>query len=616
MAYIGNSPENIQRGKRFVYEFKATAGQTVFSGTDLNNQTLDLLEENEMGVYLNGVRLADSDDYTVSGDTLTLISAASLNDQLTVETQAEIANISSYTRAEADARYINYDGDIVAGDLQISGEVDAGSLIVDTDVLVVDATNDIVGIGTATPSTTASGYEGGTLHIHNAGTGSSIRLTNSTTGTGTSAGMLISKWNDSKTYFTNFDDGADMVFTPTNSGGSLVANTLVIKSDGKIGIGTASPVYQLHVNSGATNIVADFESTDGIAGIRLRDNSGNTELSASGNDFRVQPAGGTPAFAVTGSGNVGIGTTSPAFGASGFGLEVKGTGRPTVRIAESTNGNAVQLSAIDGAAILESRSAGMDLVFGTSGVEKMRIDDTTGNVGIGTDAPDKVLDIRGDAEDIGNIHAVVTIQDERAYNSTRPGGGIAFRAKYNSSGAYTNMAAIQGIKENTNDANYSSAMLFTTRTSGSTMTEKMRITSAGYVGIGTNSPDEKLHVNGLVKAKTNNYHEGVVVKEGSTGSFTFTQTELNPGSGDNIAYFIMVSVYRPTNDITNDVASLLLHGVMPRGSSSSFSTVSTKLGSGISSLTATNSINSLVISTDSGTNFRCAVKVIAMGGTV
>ena len=109
MAYIGNSPENIQRGRRFVYEFKATAGQTVFSGTDLNNQTLDLLEENEMGVYLNGVRLADSDDYTVSGDTLTLVSAASLNDQLTVETQAEIANISSYTRAEADARYINYD---------------------------------------------------------------------------------------------------------------------------------------------------------------------------------------------------------------------------------------------------------------------------------------------------------------------------------------------------------------------------------------------------------------------------------------------------------------------------------------------------------------------------
>ena len=43
--------------------------------------------------------------------------------------------------------------------------------------------------------------------------------------------------------------------------------------------------------------------------------------------------------------------------------------------------------------------------------------------------------------------------------------------------------------------------------------------------------------------------------------------------------------------------------------------MSTVKGAGISVLTATNSGNSLVITTDSGTTFRCAVKVIAMGGT-
>ena len=109
MAYIGNSPENIQRGRRAIYEFTSTAGQTVYTGLDDNNQTLDLLEANEQSVFLNGVRLIPTDDYTVSGDTLTLTSAASLNDFLVVETQAEIANSSTYTRAEADARYINYD---------------------------------------------------------------------------------------------------------------------------------------------------------------------------------------------------------------------------------------------------------------------------------------------------------------------------------------------------------------------------------------------------------------------------------------------------------------------------------------------------------------------------
>ena len=52
-------------------------------------------------------------------------------------------------------------------------------------------------------------------------------------------------------------------------------------------------------NSGATNVVASFTSTDGIAGIKLQDSGGNVELSASGNTFQVQPAGGVAALSVT-----------------------------------------------------------------------------------------------------------------------------------------------------------------------------------------------------------------------------------------------------------------------------------------------------------------------------
>ena len=52
-------------------------------------------------------------------------------------------------------------------------------------------------------------------------------------------------------------------------------------------------------NSGATNVVASFTSTDGIAGIALIDNAGSVELSASGNTFQVQPAGGAAALTVS-----------------------------------------------------------------------------------------------------------------------------------------------------------------------------------------------------------------------------------------------------------------------------------------------------------------------------
>ena len=81
------------------------------------------------------------------------------------------------------------------------------------------------------------------------------------------------------------------------------------------------------------------------------------------------------------NGNVGIGTASPSFGAGGFGLELAGAagaGRPTIRIKDTVTNNALQLSATATAAILESRSSGMSLVLGTSGVEKFRIDDSSG----------------------------------------------------------------------------------------------------------------------------------------------------------------------------------------------------------------------------------------------
>jgi hypothetical protein len=129
MAYIGNSPTNIQRGRRAVYEYTAAAGQTVFTGVDNNGLSLDLLEANENDVYLNGSRLVLNDDYTVSGDTLTLISAAELNDILIIVTQDEVANAGSYTKAESDTRYINYNGDIVNGDIQVVGTITADSLV-------------------------------------------------------------------------------------------------------------------------------------------------------------------------------------------------------------------------------------------------------------------------------------------------------------------------------------------------------------------------------------------------------------------------------------------------------------------------------------------------------
>ena len=78
MPYIGNSPKNNVRG-RFYYT--ATAAQTVFSGADSNGKTLAYQDGGYVDVYLNGVLLQDTTDYTATTKTsVTLTSGATAGD--------------------------------------------------------------------------------------------------------------------------------------------------------------------------------------------------------------------------------------------------------------------------------------------------------------------------------------------------------------------------------------------------------------------------------------------------------------------------------------------------------------------------------------------------------
>ena len=54
MPYIGVSPAG---GVRKVFSYTATAGQTSFSGSDNNSQTLSYSDSNFIDVFQNGVLL-------------------------------------------------------------------------------------------------------------------------------------------------------------------------------------------------------------------------------------------------------------------------------------------------------------------------------------------------------------------------------------------------------------------------------------------------------------------------------------------------------------------------------------------------------------------------------
>ena len=138
-----------------------------------------------------------------------------------------------------------------------------------------------VGIGTDNPATR--------LHSHSTSGSPEIRLT---TGLDTGTPMSQIGYSSGSGYFLRLADASnneDIMFR--TYGDSYIANNL--------GIGVSSPGQKLHVNSAGTNVVARFESTDGIASIQLKDSTGNVELETYNGIFRVNPGGAANPYSFT-----------------------------------------------------------------------------------------------------------------------------------------------------------------------------------------------------------------------------------------------------------------------------------------------------------------------------
>ncbi len=87
-----------------LHKFTATAGQTIFTGTDDDGGTLSIKPTAEM-VTLNGIVLESGADYTVTTTTLTLLTGATLNDEVNIYAFGNFELADHYNKATSDARY-------------------------------------------------------------------------------------------------------------------------------------------------------------------------------------------------------------------------------------------------------------------------------------------------------------------------------------------------------------------------------------------------------------------------------------------------------------------------------------------------------------------------------
>lgn len=86
-----------------LFEYTATAGQTTFSGNDLNGVSLSYTAGLAQ-VYLNGVLLMPGDDYTASsGTSVVLVSGATVGDSLAVAAFTTTSVANTYTQAQVNA---------------------------------------------------------------------------------------------------------------------------------------------------------------------------------------------------------------------------------------------------------------------------------------------------------------------------------------------------------------------------------------------------------------------------------------------------------------------------------------------------------------------------------
>ena len=314
MSYIGNSPTFLLKGSKAVFEYTATAGQTAFTGGDDNSAVLKALDDT-ISVYSNGVRLVLTDDYTLNtaGDTVTLTSAAALNDIIVIETFDEIANLGTYTKAEADARYINTSGDITTGTIQVSGsgnniELGDNNKVTfggtDLEIYSNGTTGQLAGNITVTGDIIAQS----SLQIFRQAAGAaSVLLQRS----GAAGPWSLAQGNTSTNYFEILEG----------------SNTrLTIKDGGNVGIGTDNPARPLNiVNDAGSNPIQSIRNSSLAWSQYALTRYGTEGEDARYMDFGYYRGSNEPtrglviksqvnATLVTflDSGNVGIGTQTPA----------------------------------------------------------------------------------------------------------------------------------------------------------------------------------------------------------------------------------------------------------------------------------------------------------------
>lgn len=302
---------------------------------------------------------------------------------------------------------------------------------------------------------------------------------------GDSAAMFESIQDETEDNYGSFifamDDGVSEPYFDIRKGTAASGSKFYVDGSGAVGIGTSTPSGGLHV---ANNFVR-VDNSEGVAARKLR-----SSYFSNGQDLTLES--GSSADIIMTTTNVGISETNPVHK-----VEAKGTDAALVvhNDGNSRGGIVALASQLVG---FTSTSVNDDLVFGHAGNpiassafnEKMRIDNGTGNVSIGTSASGaRKLDVLDNGDVNGEI---IQIKGNANYGAV---------ITYHRGGSYAWEAGIGG--GSSQDANIPSSYWGVGERAASGRPARFLIAhTSGNVGIGVTpqtSGNVKLRVGGAVR---------------------------------------------------------------------------------------------------------------------
>jgi len=451
MSYLGRSAK-LSRKTQEKVSFLATAGQTSKTGLSYVATFVE--------VTVNGILLTDSTDYTATdGNSVTFSVALEANDEVTVValktftladhySKAE-SDAAHYTKTAADARFEPIDSAYTKAeaDANLAALVDSSPAALDTLNELAAALGDDANFSTtvnnsialkapvASPNFTGGIDVTGTvtadgLTVGNAGftdhytqfrndTEYGVAIGMDASANGGNGSLLLSGGQSKSIDFATdvtggFGAGSLAMSIATNNDISFYEDTgstakfFWDASAESLGIGTTAPIL-----TGFGSGTKGLEVAGDKAGIRLNGDAADSLYLISGSSKHwIYGKGAVPLtfstnaaerMRIDSSGNVGIGTSSPAATLHVKGLygttyneATVGTGHIWRHQTSGSNGegwefhdttNSKRVDLYYGVAGSEYRA------FYTGGSERMRID-SSGKVGIGTSSPSNFLSVR------------------------------------------------------------------------------------------------------------------------------------------------------------------------------------------------------------------------------